>query len=145
MAKLQADMASKANDGAAAIGAIFRDKPAFCLMQLRKSVLLEEILPNLSPAERALDVMILHQIAFSLCLGMDEESIREEIYLTYVRGFREGVESVMAAKAQACFFLNPVKVRQVQEIALQGRLLPQKTTDFYPKLLSGLAIHRVET
>ena len=145
MEKLQTEMAARAASGAVAIGAVFQDKPAFCLMQLRESVPLEEILPDLSPAERSLDVTILHRIAFALCLGMDEQSIREEKYLTYVREFREGAASVMAGKAQACFFLNPVQVSQVREIALQGRSLPQKSTDFYPKLLSGLAIHRVES
>ena len=145
MEKLQAEMAARAGGGAAAIGAVFQDKVAFYLMQLRESVPLEEILPDLSAAERSLDVTILHRIAFALCLGMDEESIREEKYLTYVREFREGAANVMAGQSQACFFLNPVQVSQVREIALQGRSLPQKSTDFYPKLLSGLAIHRVES
>jgi uncharacterized protein (DUF1015 family) len=40
--------------------------------------------------------------------------------------------------------LNPVRVQQVVEIALGGDVLPQKSTDFYPKLLSGLAVYRIE-
>ncbi|MBI4464788.1 MAG: DUF1015 domain-containing protein [Acidobacteria bacterium] len=143
--KLQSDMASLGGVGAAAIGAIFQERRAFYLLQLREALPLEELLAGFSPAERSLDVTVLHRIAFGLCLGMDEESVREEKYLTYVREFQEGVETVLQGKAQACFFLNPVKVKQVWEIALQGRLLPQKTTDFYPKLLSGLAIHQLES
>jgi len=51
---------------------------------------------------------------------------------------------VAQQQAQACFFLNPVRIEQVREIAFQGQVLPQKSTDFYPKLLSGLAIYKVE-
>ena len=70
--------------------------------------------------------------------------MRHEKFLTYVRGFEEGVEVVLQEQAQACFFLNPVRVEQVRESALAGRLLPQKSTDFYPKLLSGLVIYPLE-
>jgi len=90
-------------------------------------------------------VTILHQIAFRLCLEMDEEAVRDEKWITYVREFDEGVERVEEGKAQACFFLNPVKLQQVREVALEGRVLPQKSTDFYPKLLSGLTIYQLES
>jgi len=46
--------------------------------------------------------------------------------------------------AQLACLLNPVRVQQVVEIALGGDVLPQKSTDFYPKLLSGLAVYKVE-
>ena len=76
---------------------------------------------------------------------MDEEAVRQERFLTYVREWEEGVETVQAGTAQACFFLNPVTIEQVREIAMAGRLLPQKSTDFYPKLLSGLVIYPVRS
>jgi uncharacterized protein (DUF1015 family) len=47
-------------------------------------------------------------------------------------------------EAQLACLLNPVRVQQVTEIALSGDVLPQKSTDFYPKLLSGLTIYRFE-
>ena len=90
-------------------------------------------MPELSPAQRSLDVTILHQIAFRLCLEMDEQAVREEKWIRYVREFEEGVEQVEGGTAQACFFLNPVELQQVQEIALEGRVLPQKSTDFCPQ------------
>ena len=55
------------------------------------------------------------------------------------------MEKVAGGKAQACFFLNPVKLQQVRDVALEGRVLPQKSTDFYPKLLSGLTIYQLES
>ena len=40
--------------------------------------------------------------------------------------------------------MNPVRMEQVRDIAFGGEVLPQKSTDFYPKLLSGLAIYSLE-
>jgi uncharacterized protein (DUF1015 family) len=54
------------------------------------------------------------------------------------------MDAVVRGKAQACFFLNPVKIGQVRDIAFAGRVLPQKSTDFYPKLLSGLVLYPLE-
>ena len=144
MRRLRADMASAAGAGRAAIGAIFQGWDAFYLLQLREEIRRETFLPELSQSERSLDVNILHRIVFGLCLSMDEENIRKEKFLAYVRDFEEGAQGVIQGKAQACFFLNPVKMQQVRDVALEGRLLPQKSTDFYPKLLSGLTIYQVK-
>jgi uncharacterized protein (DUF1015 family) len=141
--KLRSDMADLAANGRSAVGAIFQGTDAFYLLELRDAAQNDPALAELTPAERSLDVNILHRIAFGLCLGMDEESVRKEKFLTYVRDFEQGVETVVGKHAQACFFLNPVNIQQVKEIALGGRFLPQKSTDFYPKLLSGLTIYRV--
>jgi uncharacterized protein (DUF1015 family) len=56
----------------------------------------------------------------------------------------EAIEAVDTGKAQVCFLLNGVGVEQVTEIALAGEVLPQKSTDFYPKLLSGLTLYRLD-
>jgi uncharacterized protein (DUF1015 family) len=145
MRKLESDMAASAAAGRTAIGAVFHGHDAFYLLELREEAKRLPAIEELSPPERSLDVNILHRIAFGLCLGMDEESVREEKFLTYVREFEEGAQRVFQDQAQACFFLNPVKIQQVKEIALEGKLLPQKSTDFYPKLLSGLAIYHVRS
>jgi uncharacterized protein (DUF1015 family) len=68
--------------------------------------------------------------------------VRHEKCLEYVREFDKGLEGVRQG-APACFFLHPVSVRQVREIAFAGGVMPQKSTDFYPKMLSGLVIQTV--
>jgi len=143
--RLQSDMASASTAGSTAIAVIFHGEDAYYLLQLREGLDLERLLPELSPAQRSLDVTILHRVAFGLCLGMDEKAVQEEKFITYIREFEEGTEKVVQGRAQACFFLNPVKIQQVREIALEGRLLPQKSTDFYPKLLSGMIIYQLES
>ena len=116
--------------------------PEFFLLRLRSQTDLVALLPEFSPAQRRLDVVLLHQLLLRRCLGIDEQAVREERFLQYLREFEVGLKAV-ADGAAACFFLNPVRMEQVREIAFGGGVLPQKSTDFYPKLLSGLTIYRV--
>jgi uncharacterized protein (DUF1015 family) len=143
--KMRSEMdAGSSKPGEVSIGAVFHGDNAFYRLRQRKDAAWSELLPGMTEAERSLDVNILHRIALGICLGMDEEAVRKEKYLTYVRQFEEGVGSVLAGMAQACFFLNPAKMEQVRDIAFSGRVLPQKSTDFYPKLLSGLVLYPLE-
>jgi uncharacterized protein (DUF1015 family) len=130
--------------GLTSFGALFRQENAFYCLTQRPEVAWDGLLPDLTPAERALDVTVLHRIAFGLCLRMEEEAVRKEKFLSYVRQFDEAAGSVLEGRSQACFFLSPLSIEQVREIAFSGRVLPQKSTDFYPKLLSGLVMYPLE-
>ena len=144
-AAMRQEMASRiASSEAVSFGGLMGGDNAFYCLTQRADVPWEKLMPELTPAQRSLDVTVLHRIAFGLCLGMDEEAVTKERYLTYVRQFEEGVDSVLQQGAQACFFLNPPRMEQIREIAFSGRVLPQKSTDFYPKLLSGLAMYPLE-
>ncbi len=138
LARMQEAMRTAATP---ALGALFQKDAAFYCLQARSDLAWDQLLPDLTPAQRNLDVNILHRVALARCLAVDEESVKNERYLSYVRHWEEGVSPVRQGAAQACFFLNPVRIEQVREIAFAGQLLPQKSTDFYPKLLSGLALY----
>lgn len=89
-----------------------------------------------------LDVAVLHHELLGNALGISEEDIRELKNIRYVRGFQPAVDDVRSGKAQAAFLLRPVEADKVAEIAFAGGVMPQKSTDFYPKLLSGLTMYR---
>jgi uncharacterized protein (DUF1015 family) len=90
-----------------------------------------------------LDVRFLHDEILAGALGIGEQDVREEKYLKYVRGLDAAVERVRAGDAQVAFLLEPTTVEQVGGVAFSGGVMPQKSTDFYPKLLSGLTIYRL--
>ena len=92
---------------------------------------------DLSERQRALDVLKLHKLVLGGTLGLSEEDIREQKHLRYVRDAHEAVDQVRQG-ANVAFLMNPVRMEQVRDIAFGGEVLPQKSTDFYPKLLSGL-------
>jgi len=117
---------------------------AFYLFVLKRAVNLEDLLPDLSEAQRSLDVVLLHRLILEKGLGITAEGVTAESNVSYEREMDAAIAAVDSGAAQIAFLLNPVRIEQVTKIALGGDVLPQKSTDFYPKLLSGLAIYRVE-
>jgi uncharacterized protein (DUF1015 family) len=98
---------------------------------------------TLSERQRALDVVQLHKLVLEGVLGLPEEDIRDQKHLRYVRDAGDAVEQVREG-ANVAFLMNPVRMEQVRDIAFGGEVLPQKSTDFYPKLLSGLVAYSLE-
>jgi len=93
--------------------------------------------------EGELDVPVLHTEILSGLLGIGEEAVRDERYITYVRGIDAAVAEVREKGAQAAFLLEPTPIEDMARIAFAGGVMPQKSTDFYPKLLSGVTIYRL--
>ncbi len=102
------------------------------------------LLSDLPERQRSLDLSHLHSILLGHLLGLDAEKVREQTNLRYLRDAQEAVEQVRKGEADVAFLTNPVTMEQLKEVAFAGEVMPQKSTDFYPKLLSGLAIYALE-
>jgi len=98
---------------------------------------------SLSERQRALDVAQLHKLVLEGTLRLSEEDIRAQKHLRYHRDAHEAVNQVRQG-ANVAFLMNPVRMEQIRDIAFGGEVLPQKSTDFYPKLLSGLTAYSLE-
>jgi len=90
-----------------------------------------------------LDVRVLHERLLAKALGIGEEAVRDEKHLRYIRGLEAAVAEVQGGHAQIAFLLRPTSIQQVADTCFSGGVMPQKSTDFYPKLLSGLTIYQV--
>ena len=86
----------------------------------------------------------LHGIVLEKLLGLTPEAVREQTNLRYLRDAGEAIEQVLRGDADVSFLMNPVTMSQLREVAFAGEVMPQKSTDFFPKLLSGLAIYPLE-
>jgi uncharacterized protein (DUF1015 family) len=117
---------------------------AFYLFLLRRDADLETILPDISAAQRGLDVVLLHRLIIEKGLGISQDAVASEQNVGYQREMEGAILTVDKGEAQLALLLNPARVQQVADIALGGDVLPQKSTDFYPKLLSGVAIFKLE-
>jgi uncharacterized protein (DUF1015 family) len=129
--------------GRRAIG-VYPGGGSFFLFLLRRDADLESVLPDISEGRRGLDVVLLHRLILDKGLGITAEAVAAEKNVGYEREIEAAIARVDRGEAQIAFLLNPVRVQQVADIALAGDVLPQKSTDFYPKLLSGVAIYRPE-
>jgi len=90
-----------------------------------------------------LDVKVLHEYLLGQMLGISEEAVREQKHIEYVRGLGAAYTRVLEG-ADVAFLLEPTTVQQTADVAFSGGVMPQKSTDFYPKMLSGMTIYRVE-
>jgi uncharacterized protein (DUF1015 family) len=101
-------------------------------------------LAGLPERQRQLDLSCLHFIVLDRLLGLDAEKVREQTNLRYLRDSAEAVEQVHGGEADVAFLTNPVSMEQLREVAFAGEVMPQKSTDFFPKLLSGLTIYALD-
>jgi uncharacterized protein (DUF1015 family) len=99
------------------------------------------VFAGFSLRQQSLDVVQLHQCLLQGVLGISQDAIRDQRNVSYVRDAGEALARVRQGAANVAFLMNPVRMPQVRDIAFAGEVLPQKSTDFYPKLLSGLTIY----
>jgi len=103
-----------------------------------------QFLGGLSGRQQSLDVVQLHKCLLEGVLKLSQESIRNQQNLSYLREAAEAIAQVRQGKANIAFLMNPCRVQQVRDLALAGEVMPQKSTDFYPKLLSGLTAYALD-
>jgi uncharacterized protein (DUF1015 family) len=105
---------------------------------------LKELHPEITDRQAQLDVVQLHRIVLEHLLGLTHESIANTENIRYIRDPQEAVQQVQSGQADIAFLIKPVTLTQLRDISLSGDVMPQKSTDFYPKLLSGLAIYALD-
>lgn len=114
------------------------------VLTLKDPAVMEALLPGTSPAYRTLDVSILHSLVLERLLGIDKENMASQKNLTYTRSAEEAQRSVDQGESQCCFLLNPTRVEEIGQVAQNGEKMPQKSTYFYPKLITGLVVNSLE-
>lgn len=113
------------------------------VLTLKDSSVMDAVLPDLSAASRNLDVTVLHTLILERVLGIDKENMAKQINLTYTRSRAEALESVAQGVFQGAFLLNPTRVSEIRDVAAAGEKMPQKSTYFYPKLITGLTVNQL--
>ena len=117
----------------------------FFLLKLREACLEDsEFMPEASGAARRLDVNVLHEVILTSLLGIGAEQLASQEYVDYFREKYDLLEQLHKKRYQLSFFLNPTSLEQVREISESGNKMPQKSTDFYPKLLTGLIVMKMK-
>jgi uncharacterized protein (DUF1015 family) len=114
-----------------------------CFLLHARAGAAQEVLKAVPENQRQLDVVHLHKVLLEHVLGLSDESIRNQENISYHRDAEEALRKVREG-ANLAFLMNPIKMEQLREITFSGGVLPQKSTDFYPKLLSGLTVYSLE-
>ncbi|MBE9502783.1 MAG: DUF1015 domain-containing protein [Proteobacteria bacterium] len=119
--------------------AFFSDSKRLFMLKA-KSIEDLDSLKNHSSIAKGLDIVILHDAILEPFLGIDKKALAEQRNLDYRRNARSCLEMTLKGDCQALFLLNPTKVEQVRDMALNRETMPQKSTDFYPKILTGFVV-----
>jgi uncharacterized protein (DUF1015 family) len=117
---------------------------SYYLLTLRNEDDLDALLPTKSPAYRRLDVSILHHLIIDKLLGIKMETHKLGLNIEYIKDADEADARVHNGAVELVFFMNPTKVHEVQEVAAASERMPQKATYFYPKLLTGLVMNKID-
>jgi len=139
--ELEAAITAEQKQGRKAIGVVLPDNQG--LLAILKAS--EDEIPNLipgpnAPATKKLDVSVLHHLILRDLFGISLESLAAGGQVRYTRVTREAIEAVSSGAAQLSFLLGRPSVTDVRDVSLAGDKMPQKSTYFYPKLLSGLVM-----
>jgi uncharacterized protein (DUF1015 family) len=106
------------------------------VLRLTDKAAVEQLIKDHSPEYRDLDVAVLHSLLIENVLGVKVADVEDHV--AYERSLPEALAKVNSFKYQAAFIINPTRAEQVQKVAARGERMPQKSTDFYPKFVSGL-------
>lgn len=127
-----------------AFGLVVNGIKKYYMLTLKDDKMIEKIITEKrSSIWKRLDVTILHSLILEKLLNITKEQVANEEKVNYIRSEDEAIEKVQRGKYQMAFILNPTKIEEVKNVSIHNERMPQKSTDFYPKLLSGVVISRI--
>lgn len=121
--------------------AFYTGKSYFYRITLKSKEAMQQALPYKSDAYRGLDVSVLHTLILDKIMGIDMENMANQKNLTYTKILSEAIDEVKKGNQQCSFILNATKVYEIKDVSLAGEKMPQKSTYFWPKLITGLVMN----
>ena len=137
---INSELAKQYKQGKKAFG-FYCGKGEWYLLVLKDIEVMADVLPDLSEASQQLDVSVLHSLILEKTMGIDKENMANQINLTYTKFFEEAIMKVDKGEFQCSFILNPTRVTEIRDVAAAGEKMPQKSTYFYPKMITGMVMN----
>lgn len=132
----------KSGEKTVSMGLHIRARDIYYLLSMKSKDVMHKVFGDSIPEVfKGLDVTVLHSLVFARILGMTQEAQEKQENLIYVKSYDEAINACSNDRNQLVFLLNATKIEQVKSVALAGFVMPQKSTYFYPKLLSGLTLN----
>lgn len=137
-------------EGKHALGLYCNDDKYYSMVLKNESKM--DAISNHSDAFKHLDVTILHKLILEDRLSLDKEKVASGTieggsYVEYIKAVgdavQKSIDKVNFAGYQALFFMNPTKVKEVEDVATNHETMPQKSTFFYPKVYTGFVINKL--
>jgi uncharacterized protein (DUF1015 family) len=130
--------------GRGALGVALRGDRTLRILRLRNQDALKDALPDTPQAVRELDVSILHALVLDRIFGLKPEAIRAGGNIEYTIDADGAIDAVASRTAAGAFLMNPPTVNDVERVCGAGATMPEKSTYFHPKLLTGLLMNPLD-
>jgi uncharacterized protein (DUF1015 family) len=112
----------------------------YSMLRLKDPAVMDQMVPDRAAEWRRLDVSILHELLIERVMGITKQQVEAKEHLDYFRHLDEALAEVDDGRAECVFILNPTRIAEVKACSARGEKMPQKSTDFYPKMITGLAL-----
>ena len=136
------DRVAVAGKSASAFGLFVRGGNVYRVLTLKAGDMMRKVFGDRIPEVfKGLDVTVLHSLILNRILGITQEAQEQQENIVYVKNCDEAISVGKKDANQLVFILNPTRIQQVKAVAEAGLVMPQKSTYFYPKLLTGLVMN----
>jgi len=133
---------TRLNDaGSGAIGVVLKGSPSYLILRLRSDSAMKDAMPDAPDEVRRLDVSVLHALVFDRIFGLRADEIRKGGNIEYTIEIGGALGAVAQGHAHGAFLMNPPTIEDVQRVSDAGATMPEKSTYFHPKLLTGLVMN----
>jgi len=129
------------DSGTGAIGVTLKGSPHYFLLRLRDATAMEKAMPDAAAEVRRLDVSVLHALVFDRIFGLRADEIRKGGNIEYTIEIGGALGAVANGHADGAFLMNPPSIDDVERVSDAGATMPEKSTYFHPKLLTGLVMN----
>ena len=122
---------------------LYTGKDYYFKITLKDKDAMSKYLPEKSSFYRNLDVSILHTMILERFFGIDKENMANQTNLIYTRSYNEAIDRVKSGEFQCSFIINATKIREIKDVSLNKEKMPQKSTYFWPKLVTGIVMNEL--
>lgn len=122
--------------------ALYTGKDYYYRFELKNTNAIDKYITDKSKAYKNLDVTLLHTLVLERFLGIDQNNMANQKNLSYTRDAKEAIDMVKNGEYQCSFLINATSVSDIKEVSLANEKMPQKSTYFWPKLVTGIVINK---
>ena len=136
------DFRQRLNDlGTGAIGVALKGNSNYSILRLRDHSAIRAAMPDAPDEVRSLDVSVLHVLVFDRIFGLHADEIRKGGNIEYTIEIGGALGAVAQGRADGAFLMNPPSIQDAERVSDAGATMPEKSTYFHPKLLTGLVMN----
>lgn len=130
--------------GHGALAVALKGHPTHYLLRIRDRAAVSAAIPETPPPVRELDVTLLHAMIFDRIFALTAAEIRKGGNIEYTIDAPAALEAVASGAADGAFLMNPPSIEDVERVSDAGATMPEKSTYFHPKLLTGLVMNPLD-